>query len=78
MKTMPTNILLVEDDASLNTVLADYLRSKDYTVETAQNGKEAWELIIIKHYDLIITDDNISEDFVDQMKELGIKQENQK
>jgi DNA-binding response OmpR family regulator len=53
---MPTNILLVEDDASLNTVLADYLRSKDYTVETAQNGKEAWELIIIKHYDLIITD----------------------
>lgn len=56
MKTMPTNILLVEDDASLNTVLADYLRSKDYTVETAQNGKEAWELIIIKHYDLIITD----------------------
>ena len=56
MKTMPTNILLVEDDASLNTILADYLRSKDYTVETAQNGKEAWELIIIKHYDLIITD----------------------
>ena len=56
MKTMLTNILLVEDDASLNTVLADYLRSKDYTVETAQNGKEAWELIIIKHYDLIITD----------------------
>ena len=56
MKTMPTNILLVEDDASLNTVLADYLRSKDYTVETALNGKEAWELIIIKHYDLIITD----------------------
>lgn len=56
MKTMQTNILLVEDDASLNTVLADYLRSKDYTVETASNGKEAWELILIKHYDLIISD----------------------
>lgn len=27
----------------------------------------------IEEYDLIITDDNISEDFVDQMKELGIK-----
>lgn len=51
-----TNILLVEDDASLSTVLADYLRSKDYTVETANNGKEAWELIMIKHYDLIISD----------------------
>lgn len=56
MKIMQTNILLVEDDASLNTVLADYLRSKDYTVETASNGKEAWELILIKHYDLIISD----------------------
>ena len=56
MKTIQTNILLVEDDASLKTVLADYLRSKDYTVETASNGKEAWELVLIKHYDLIISD----------------------
>lgn len=56
MKITQTNILLVEDDASLSTVLADYLRSKDYTVETANNGKEAWELILIKHYDLIISD----------------------
>ena len=56
MKTRQTNILLVEDDASLSTVLADYLRSKGYTVETAHNGKEAWELILIKHYDLIISD----------------------
>ena len=56
MNKRSTNILLVEDDASLSTVLADYLRSKDYTVETANNGKEAWELIMIKHYDLIISD----------------------
>ena len=56
MKTMQTNILIVEDDANLSTVLADYLRSKGYTVETAIHGKEAWELILIKHYDLIISD----------------------
>ena len=56
MKTIPTNILLVEDDARLSTVLADYLRSKGYTVETASNGKEAWELILVKHYDLVISD----------------------
>lgn len=56
MKTIQTNILLVEDDASLSTVLADYLRSKGYAVETTHNGKEAWELILIKHYDLIISD----------------------
>ena len=53
---MQTNILLVEDDANLSTVLADYLRSKEYFVEIASNGKEAWELIAIKHYDLILSD----------------------
>ena len=56
MKTMQTNILLVEDDANLSTVLADYLRSKEYIVEIANNGKEAWELIGIKHYDIILSD----------------------
>ena len=53
---MQTNILLVEDDANLSTVLADYLRSKEYIVEIASNGKEAWELIPIKHYDIILSD----------------------
>ena len=56
MKTMQTNILLVEDDANLSTVLADYLHSKEYTVEIASNGKEAWDLILIKHYDLVVSD----------------------
>ena len=53
---MQTNILLVDNDANLSTVLADYLRSKEYIVEIASNGKEAWDLIMIKHYDLIISD----------------------
>lgn len=51
-----TNILLVEDDINLSTVLADYLRSKNYIVEQATNGSEAWDLILIKDYDLIISD----------------------
>lgn len=51
-----TNILLVEDDVNLQTVLADYLRSRDYVVEQASNGAEAWDLIMIKHYDLVISD----------------------
>ena len=56
MKTTQTTILLVDDDANLSTVLADYLRSKNYIIETAANGKEAWELIAIKHYDMVISD----------------------
>ena len=55
MKTIQTNILLV-DDANLSTVLADYLRSKGYVVENATNGKEAWELLLVKRYDLVISD----------------------
>lgn len=56
MKTIQTNILLVDDDANLSTVLADYLRSKGYVVENATNGKEAWELLLVKRYDLVISD----------------------
>lgn len=56
MKTTQTNILLVDDDANLSTVLADYLRSKGYAVEIVINGKEALELLSIKHYDLVISD----------------------
>ena len=54
--TQVTHILLVEDDASLSTVLADYLRSKQYVVETAADGKDAWDLIRIKRYDLVVSD----------------------
>jgi DNA-binding response OmpR family regulator len=53
---MQTNILLVEHDANLSTVLADYLRNSGYVVETATNGKEAWELIMIKHYDIVLSE----------------------
>ena len=56
MKTIQSNILLVDDDANLSTELADYLRSKGYVVENATNGKEAWELLLVKRYDLVISD----------------------
>lgn len=53
---MVTNILLIEDDINLNTVLADYLRSRGYEVETAADGQEAWEFLSKKHYDIILSD----------------------
>lgn len=53
---MITNILLIEDDINLNTILADYLRSKEYVVETAVDGQEGWELISKKHFDIILSD----------------------
>lgn len=49
------HILLVESDANLNMVVADYLRSKSYVVDTANDGQEAWELIPKRHYDIILS-----------------------
>lgn len=52
---LTSHILLVECDANLNMVVADYLRSKSYTVDTAQDGQEAWELIPKRHYDIVLS-----------------------
>jgi DNA-binding response OmpR family regulator len=36
-------------------VVADYLRGKSFTVDTAKDGQEAWELIAKRHYDMVLT-----------------------
>ena len=56
--TQSNHILLVENDANLSMVVADYLRGKSYTVDTAKDGQEAWELIPKRHYDIVLS--NIS------------------
>lgn len=56
--TTINHILLAEDDVNLSTVLADYLRSRDFQVTTAADGHEAWETLSKKHFDVLLT--NIS------------------
>jgi DNA-binding response OmpR family regulator len=53
--TQSNHILLVESDANLSMVVADYLRSKSYAVDTAKDGQEAWELIPKRHYDIVLS-----------------------
>ena len=53
--TQTNHILLVESDANLSMVVADFLRSKSYVVDTAKDGQEAWELIPRRHYDLVLS-----------------------
>lgn len=53
--TQSNHILLVESDANLSMVVADYLRSKSYIVDTAKDGQEAWELIPKRHYDIVLS-----------------------
>jgi DNA-binding response OmpR family regulator len=49
------HLLLVENDANLCMVVADILRSKSYSVDTAKDGQEAWDLIPKRHYDLVLS-----------------------
>jgi DNA-binding response OmpR family regulator len=56
MEQKPASILIVDDDASVTTMLHLYLNTKGYQVGTAGNGKEAIEHLKKNRYDIIITD----------------------
>ena len=49
-------ILLVEDNHDLRTVLCRALMKRNYNVETAENGRQAIEKMVQKKYSIIITD----------------------
>lgn len=52
-------ILLIEDDLTLNKLVAKALRRMKYSVEQAFNGDQAWELYLTNEYHLIILDLNL-------------------
>ncbi|MFA5831421.1 MAG: response regulator [Candidatus Paceibacterota bacterium] len=47
---------IVEDDASLESVLADKLHNEGFSVLEAKNGKEGLEMALQKHPNLILLD----------------------
>ncbi len=49
-------ILVVDDERSIRNPLKEVLNVEGYNVDVASNGVEAFELIVGKRYDLIITD----------------------
>lgn len=51
-----SRILVVDDSITTRTLLTNALKIKDYDVDTSNNGKEAWELLQTKKFDLVITD----------------------
>ncbi len=54
--TKTTRILLLESDINLQSVTADYLRARGYVVDACSDGKEGWDILSKKHYDLLISD----------------------
>ena len=49
-------ILIVEDDETIASVLAEALTSHHYTVETTADGVTGLELVQAFHYDLLVLD----------------------
>ena len=49
-------ILLAEDEEVLRMLIVDTLEDEDYEVDEAADGKEAIDLFMDHHYDLVILD----------------------
>lgn len=49
-------ILIAEDDRDLCTIIAKKMKSCDYSVDTAFDGREAFEYIDVADYDAVILD----------------------
>jgi len=49
-------ILVAEDEDMLRDMLTLILKDEGYHVDSASNGKEAWQQLNDKHYDLLASD----------------------
>jgi len=52
-------ILVVDDDAAFRFLNTYILKRFGYEVDAAEDGEMAWEMIGLKHYDVLITDNNM-------------------
>ena len=55
-KRQALNILIVEDQQSIAQNIADYMTSKGYTVDFAINGRQGLQLVLDRHYDVVVLD----------------------
>jgi len=61
MNTNLKSILLCEDDVNLASVVIEYLRAHDFSVDHATDGNEGLEALYGKNYDLCILDTSVPE-----------------
>ena len=52
-------ILVVEDELDLMDAIAEGLRIDGYAVDTCNNGEDAYEILYVENYDLVILDLNL-------------------
>ena len=54
--TKKNEILIIEDDGDIGTLLKEFLENNDFDITLAEEGKVAIELLKKKHFDLLIVD----------------------
>ena len=55
-ETYVPKILVVDDEKVIRDITQAFLSLNGYDVNTAENGKEAFEKLLSNHYDVVITD----------------------
>jgi DNA-binding NtrC family response regulator len=53
------HVLIVDDDNDTRQLSIDVLTNAGFAVDFAINGAAAWEAVKIKHYDLLLTDNQM-------------------
>lgn len=53
---MEANLLLIEDDAAISTMVVDYLAKEGYTTTVVDNGEQALKQFLSSSYDLVLLD----------------------
>jgi DNA-binding response OmpR family regulator len=52
-------ILVVDDDPLIRRLNSEVLIYSGYQVDTADDGATAWDALLVNHYDLLITDNDM-------------------
>jgi two-component system, OmpR family, alkaline phosphatase synthesis response regulator PhoP len=55
----PRRVLVVDDDGFMRHLNAETLIRSGCQVDTAENGANAWDMLQLKSYDLLITDNDM-------------------
>ena len=70
MAVNPASRVLVVEDDKINAFIIDRFLSDKYTVDIAQNGKEALGMIADNVFDVILLDINLGDDELDGVEVL--------
>jgi DNA-binding response OmpR family regulator len=69
-------ILIVEDDTAIRETSAAMLIRFGYRVDAAEDGAAGWKALHAKHYDLLITDNNMPKicgiELVEKLRAVGM------